>query len=322
MVPLGRSECHLDDIASHTTTEESPERVEDKAKVVHRETASIDHVSRWKLPTSGGGDVAQALFNSIEEVQEPTDPAEEKRVARKIDMLILPYLVRPRLNWEIATAQLIVNKQAVCYAFFYIDKTTLSYAAIFGIREDLNLVGTEYSWLSSIFYFGFLAWALPTNFLLQRLPVGRYLGFNIFLWGGFLMLQAAAPNFAVLAALRALAGAAEAVADPAFMLVTAMWYTRRQQPIRMGLWYTANGLGIALGGLLGYAIGNIKGSLPSWKFEFLIIGALCCIWGIVIYVFLPDSPVTAKGLTQREKQIAVERMREDQTGVENKRFVW
>ena len=45
---------------------------------------------------------------------------------------------------------------AVCYCFFYIDKTTLSYAAIFGIKDDLKLVGKEYSWLSSIFYFGFL----------------------------------------------------------------------------------------------------------------------------------------------------------------------
>lgn len=97
-----------------------------------------------------------------------------------------------------------------------------------------------------------------------------------------------------------------------------MWYTRRQQPIRMGLWYTANGCGIALGGLLGYGIGNIKGSLPSWKFEFLIIGALCCIWGIVMLIFLPDSPVTAKGLSHREKRIAVERLRGNQTGVENK----
>lgn len=84
-------------------------------------------------------------------------PIEEKKLVRKIDLMILPYL-------------------AVCYAFFYIDKTTLSYAAIFGIKDDLDLVGTEYSWLSSIFYFGFLAWALPTNLLLQRLPIGRYLG--------------------------------------------------------------------------------------------------------------------------------------------------
>lgn len=54
-------------------------------------------------------------------------------------------------------------------------KTTLSYAAIFGIRDDLNLHGTQYNWLSSIFYFGFLAWAFPTNFLMQRLPIGNSL---------------------------------------------------------------------------------------------------------------------------------------------------
>lgn len=316
-----RSASHADDIASPTSRDETFHGSDDKVSATHQETASTDHVSKWRLPKSGGGDVAQALFSSPDEAREPIDPAEEKRVVRKIDMMILPYLVSASIVEQSCSTQLTECFEAVCYAFFYIDKTTLSYAAIFGIREDLNLVGTEYSWLSSIFYFGFLAWALPTNFLLQRLPVGRYLGFNIFLWGAFLMLQAAAPNFAALAALRALAGAAEACADPAFMLVTAMWYTRRQQPIRMGLWYTANGFGIALGGLLGYGIGNIKGGLPSWKFEFIIIGALCCIWGVVIYIFLPDSPVTAKGLTQREKQIAVERMREDQTGVENKRFV-
>ncbi len=210
--------------------------------------------------------------------------------------------------------------------------------SIFGIRKDLDLVGQEYSvrlagscrrehvrrltpfekWLSSIFYFGFLAWALPTNLLMQRLPIGKYLGFNIFLWGVFLMIQSAARNFAGLAALRAFAGAAEACSDPSFMLITSMWYTRRQQPIRMGIWYTANGFGIALGGLLGFGIGHIKGALPSWKFEFLIIGALCCIWGVVMFIFLPDSPITAKGLTQREKRIAVERLRDNQTGVENK----
>lgn len=134
------------------------------------------------------------------------------------------------------------------------------------------------------------------------------------------MLQACARNFAELAVLRALSGAAEACADPSFMLITAMWYTRRQQPLRIGIWYTANGIGIAGGGLLGYGIGQIKGSLPSWKYEFLIIGALCCIWGVVLFFFLPDSPVTAPRLTQQERRWAVERLRKDQTGIENKQF--
>ncbi|KAI4165222.1 MAG: hypothetical protein LQ342_001090 [Letrouitia transgressa] len=286
-----------------------------KPAIAHTERAISPRRIGWQLPRGGDGDTAMTLFAASEGNTEIGDPEEEKKLERKIDFMILPYL-------------------AVCYAFFYIDKTTLSYAAIFDIQEDLNLHGTQYNWLSSIFYFGFLFFALPTNFLLQRLPIGiavnvaprlsadyeigKYLGFNIFMWGFFLMLQAACDNFATLAVLRFLAGAAEACSDPSFMLITQMWYKRRQQPVRIGIWYTANGLGIAGGGLLGYAIGNIQGSLPSWKYEFLIIGALCSAWGIVMFIMLPNSPVSAKLLTQRQRRMAVERLRENQTGVENK----
>ncbi|KAJ5089117.1 hypothetical protein N7532_007801 [Penicillium argentinense] len=291
--------------------------IADVPTISHSESNQVR--AKWKSAQAADGDVAMALFDDPDELHEAIDPAEARRVLWKIDFMILPYL-------------------AVCYAFFYIDKTTLSYAAIFDIREDLNLHGTQYNWLSSIFYFGFLAWAFPTNFLMQRLPIGnicllvshygkdvsnnlstgKYLGANIFMWGVFLMIQAACNSFETLAVLRALGGAAEACADPAFMLITSMWYTRREQPVRIGLWYTANGFGIALGGLLGYGIGHIKGALPSWKYEFIVIGALCSAWGIVMFIFLPDSPVTARGLTLSEKRIAVDRIRENQTGVENK----
>ncbi|KAK1515912.1 uncharacterized protein CCOS01_13110 [Colletotrichum costaricense] len=269
-----------------------------KPSAAEFETMEEGDPHKFKLSKTGA-DVALALFDNVGDVHGSIDPEEERRLVRKVDWMILPYI-------------------SVCYVFFYIDKTTLSYAAIFGIQSDLNLKGTEYSWLSSIFYFGFLIWALPTNFMLQKFPIAKYLGLNIFAWGTFLMLQAAAPNFGALAALRAISGAAEACADPAFMIITSMWYTRREQPIKIGLWYTANGIGITLGGLLGYGIGNIKGALASWKYEFIIVGTLCCAWGIVIAVFLPDNPITSSKLTNREKKIIVERLRENQTGVENK----
>ncbi|ETN37239.1 uncharacterized protein HMPREF1541_08229 [Cyphellophora europaea CBS 101466] len=276
---------------------ESPDQ---KDAVAHDELQLPPTTSKFKFSSkSNDGDVALALFNDPNDLNEPITPEEEQKLIRKIDFLILPLI-------------------AVNYAFFYIDKTTLSYAAIFGIREDLNLVGMQYSWLSSLFYFGFLAWAFPTNFLMQRLPLGKYLGVNIFLWGFFLIFQGAVQNFAGLAALRVLAGAAEACSDPSFMLITCMWYTRKEQPVKIGLWYTANGVGIALGGLLGYGIGHINGALASWRYEFIIIGALCCIWGIVIGILMPDSPVTAKFLSNREKRIAIERLKSNQTGIENK----
>ena len=69
--------------------------------------------SGFKLNKAGDGDEALNLFSSTADVHEAIDPLEEAKVVRKIDLMILPYL-------------------AVCYAFFYIDKTTLSYAAIFG----------------------------------------------------------------------------------------------------------------------------------------------------------------------------------------------
>ncbi|KAF5484599.1 putative transporter [Colletotrichum siamense] len=280
------------------TTSNAEEIHETKPSAAQLENVEEADLQKFKL-SKIGGDVALALFDNVGGIHDPIDPEEDRKLVRKVDWMILPYI-------------------SVCYAFFYIDKTTLSYAAIFDIQKDLGLKGAEYSWLSSVFYFGFLVWALPTNFLLQRFPIAKYLGINIFAWGTFLMLQAVAPNFTVLAVLRAISGAAEACADPAFMIITSMWYTRREQPIKIGLWYTANGIGIALGGLLGYGIGNIKGALASWKYEFIIVGALCCAWGIVIAVFLPDNPITSKALSQREKQIVIERLRENQTGVENK----
>lgn len=263
----------------------------------------FDHIDEPHLKLDkANGDAALALFPTTDHSSaELLSGTEIKKLQRRIDFLILPTI-------------------AVCYCFFYIDKTTLSYAAIFGIQKDLHLHGTDYQWLSSAFYFGFLVWALPTNLGLQRFPVAKYLGINIGLWGIFLMAQAGAGNFAALAVLRTLGGAAEACADPAFLIITSMWYTRRQQPLKIGLWYTANGLGVAMGGLLGYAIGHINGSLASWKYEFIIVGALCTVWGIVMILVLPDSPVTARGFSLAEKRWVVDRLKADLTGMENKRF--
>lgn len=146
-------------VAPHWDSNPSPETPVQSDTGV-KPLAGLEEISNdkirvgWDQSRAGGGDTAMLLISDPDAVSEEVDPTEAKKLERRIDFMILPYL-------------------AVCHAFFYIDKTTLSYAAIFNIREDLNLKGTQYNWLSSIFYFGFLAWAFPTNFLMQRLPIGR-----------------------------------------------------------------------------------------------------------------------------------------------------
>ena len=56
------------------------------------------------------------------------DPALQQKVIRKIDMLVIPFV-------------------CITYLITYIDKAMLGYSAVFGLKESLNLKGTEYSWL-------------------------------------------------------------------------------------------------------------------------------------------------------------------------------
>lgn len=60
-----------------------------------------------------------------------------------------------------------------------IDKTTLGYAAVFGLQKETHLVGTDYSWLGALFYLGYLVWEYPTALLLQRFHVGRVMSITV-----------------------------------------------------------------------------------------------------------------------------------------------
>lgn len=142
------------------------------------------------------------------------------------------------------------------------------------------------------------------------------------MWGVLLMCQAAVNNFASLAALRVLGGAFEAIADPAFMLITSMFYTREEQPSRISAWYVWNGVGVAGGGMIGFGIAHIKGAIATWRYEFLIVGAFCSAWAIALWWLLPNSPATFRGFTHEEKLLMVARMAKNQTGIEQRKIHW
>lgn len=46
----------------------------------------------WQVFRAGDGDTAMAIFSTPDEVHEPIDPDEARRLERKIDFMILPYL--------------------------------------------------------------------------------------------------------------------------------------------------------------------------------------------------------------------------------------
>lgn len=57
-----------------------------------------------------------------------------------------------------------------------LDTQSSACASIHGLIEDLELVGTQYSWTSAMFYVGQLVSEFPIIHLLSRRPLAKFIG--------------------------------------------------------------------------------------------------------------------------------------------------
>ena len=221
--------------------------------------------------------------------------AEAKRVLRKIDMRVMPIAF-------------------TLYLLQLLDKNSLSFAAIMGIRKETHLTPFQYSWLGSIVYFGYLGGDIPATFLMQRFPLAKYLACMSMLWGIIVALHAACHNFAGLAVVRLLLGMIEVCTVPAVLHITATWYTKSEQITRIAIWYTTSGWAQVVGGFLSWCI--YHSDTFRWQAIFVLYGGATFVFGIVMYFFLSASPMDAPWLNEAERAIALERVRNNKTGTE------
>ncbi|TFK83642.1 MFS general substrate transporter [Polyporus arcularius HHB13444] len=198
-----------------------------------------------------------------------------------------------------------------------LDKTALSYASIMGFP----VTGQGYNLVALSFYIGFLIWVFPSMFIAQRLRLGKYLGANIVAWGIVMMLHAIPRSFGPFFALRLLLGMLESCVAPILILIISMFYKKNEQGSRMAWFYMMNGVAGIFGGFLAYGISFIpdRGFAP-FKIMYLMLGSLAIAVGISVLLFMPDSPTNAQFLTKEERIAAIERIRDQQSGTENKRL--
>ncbi|EHK21774.1 uncharacterized protein TRIVIDRAFT_151831 [Trichoderma virens Gv29-8] len=230
---------------------------------------------------------------------------EDKSTRQRLDLVLMPLL-------------------GFCYMLQFLDKMTLSYSSLLGLIKDTanKLVGSEYAWCASIFYFGYLFWSFPASYLMVRIPIGKYLAVSVFLWGAVLMCHAVTSNFAGLMVTRFLLGVTEASVAPGFSLLMGMFYSRKEQPFRHGLWFAGNSVANIIGGVLAYAIGTTESALAPWRLLFIIFGGITVFWSVLMLLMLPDSASKAKFLSPRQKEIAVARVADNNTGIRSNNFKW
>ncbi|RDW69784.1 hypothetical protein BP6252_08804 [Coleophoma cylindrospora] len=232
----------------------------------------------------------------------PVSAEAGKAVLRKLDLHLLPLM-------------------CILYGLNYVDKVAMGYAVLFNFRTDLGLHGTQYSWASSMFYFGYLAAQYPANYCLQRYQPQRILSASVITWGILMIAHLGLKNFAGLMVVRFLLGVAESVVSPGFVLYTSMFYTRREQVLRTMLWGAMQGSFSILASLLSFGLGHITNTaLKPWMYIFLVLGIVSILTGIGWLFLMPETPNKARFLTHEERIIAVQRVAENMMGV--KGYEW
>lgn len=224
------------------------------------------------------------------EVDEALPIVDTKRMFRKVDWILLPIMM-------------------ITYGMQFMDKLALSSGSVFGVRSDLHLVGQDYSWCSSIFYFGFLLGNFAVARIIHIVPIGKLVFVTVCIWGIILALSSLSKSYGGLLTARFFLGLMESTVSPTFVFMTSMWWTQKQQPYRTNLWFAGNDIGACVSSLAAFGLGHAGGPLKPWKYIFITYGCLAFLWSFVILFFLPDSPQRAKFLTEQEKKFYREDMK-------------
>ncbi|EIN08414.1 MFS general substrate transporter [Punctularia strigosozonata HHB-11173 SS5] len=249
-----------------------------------------------------GVDVAVGLAaGHVEDA--PVGREESRRMRAKLDWRLLPLLF-------------------LIYTVQYIDKATLNSSFVLGIAKDAKLTTDEFNTLGSAFYIGYLVFQYPQNLALQRFPVAKWMTFNLFLWSLFLGLHCVCKNFGGLFVLRFLLGAAEGCTTAGLMLITSMFYTRTEIGERIGWTFQCNGVGTIVGGFLAFGVAHVQPTAKPNPWQALYV--ITCLMTLVVcglFAWLmPDNPTTARFLRPEEKVVAVRRVKDNQNGIETKKW--
>lgn len=148
--------------------------------------------------------------------------------------------------------------------------------------------------------------------ILARTKPSIFLPTIMFLWGGVTVAMGWMPNYHTLVGLRVIIGILEAGFAPGVLLILSSWYKPNEQSKRFGVYISAAILSGAFGGLIAGAIdGNLDGAhgIAGWRWLFIVEGAACAGWSLISAFLLLDFPANSKRLTERERELAIKRLR-------------
>jgi ACS family tartrate transporter-like MFS transporter len=208
---------------------------------------------------------------------------EFKRVIRKVSLRLVPFL-------------------CLLYFIAYIDRVNISFAAL-TMNDDLKLSATAYGLGASMFFVGYLIFEVPSNLLLDRVGVRRWMSRIMLTWGLASIAMIFVAGETSLYVTRFLLGVAEAGFFPAVIVYLNNWFPRAYRGRVTGLFFVAIPLSSIVGAPMSTAILTYMNGflhIGGWRWVFLLEGIPALLIGLFCLIYLTERPREAKWLTPEE----------------------
>jgi MFS family permease len=205
-----------------------------------------------------------------------------------------------------------------CLGYFSknLDQANISNAYVSGMKEALNMDGSQLTYAGNVFAAGYVLGQLPAVMLATRVRPSILVPTMEVLWSIFTFCSAAVKTSSQLYAMRFLLAICEGTYFPTVVYIIGSWYTKSERGKRMTIFYaTASLAGMFSGYLQAGAYKGLNGVLghEGWQWLYIICGVISLPIGILGYFFYPDFPETTRAfyITKEEAEWAKRRLAAD-----------
>jgi len=198
------------------------------------------------------------------------------------------------------------------YIIAYLDRINMSFAVL-QMRGQLGLSERAIGRAGGIFFIGYFFFQLPSNLILEKVGVRRWISVLMVTWGVVSCLMIFIRGPISFYTMRFLLGAAEAGFFPGMILYMKRWFPVSARGRAVAWFMTANPLAGVVGSpISGALLGLRGGGLSGWQWMFLIEGLPAIVFGAAVFWTLADHPHEAHWLTTDEKEWLLARLASEQ----------
>ncbi|KAF2707208.1 MFS general substrate transporter [Pleomassaria siparia CBS 279.74] len=209
---------------------------------------------------------------------DPDKPAQEKWFLFKLDAFLLT---------------------SACLGYFSknLDQANIANAYVSGMKEKLNMHGSELTYAGSVFTSGYVIGQMPAVMLATRIRPSILIPSLEILWSILTLCSSSVSNVSQLYAIRFLVGLCESGYFPVMIYLVSSWYTKEERGKRVALFYcTAALAGMFSGYLQAGVYTGLGGKFgkEGWQWLFIVCGIISLPIAFLGYFFIPDFPETTR----------------------------